>query len=315
MHKSEVNVLSEVRTNGSTEKQEKRLMISASLRGQLRRLAIGSAVLVVCFALPLYSWARFALHSELYSYVLLIPFISFYLSWLKRDELAKAEPAPDRKLALVPAGLGAIAMAGYFLARPGLKLPVDDALAWFMVSFLLLFVGVFLFCMGKGVARALAFPLAFLIFMAPFPGFMENAIEKFLQYQSANAAELLFGLVGMPLLRDGVVFRLPGFSLQVAPECSGIHSTLVLFICSLAAGQIFLRSNGKRALFAAVVLPLGIARNAFRIVVIGELCVQVDPAFIDSPLHHRGGPIFFALSMIPFLLLLWWMRRREALKR
>src|SRR5262249_56535760 len=35
---------------------------------------------------------------------------------------------------------------------------------------------------------------------------------------------------------QGLVFDLPGFSLEVAPECSGIHSTLVLFITSLLAG-------------------------------------------------------------------------------
>jgi hypothetical protein len=33
---------------------------------------------------------------------------------------------------------------------------------------------------------------------------------------------------------------------------------------------------------------------------------------IDSDLHHKGGPIFFALSLIPLFLLLWWFRRMEA---
>ena len=32
---------------------------------------------------------------------------------------------------------------------------------------------------------------------------------------------------------------------------------------------------------------------------------------IHSVIHHRGGPIFFALSLIPLFLLLWWLRRGE----
>lgn len=32
---------------------------------------------------------------------------------------------------------------------------------------------------------------------------------------------------------------------------------------------------------------------------------------IDSSIHHRGGPIFFALSLIPLFLLLVWLRRQE----
>jgi hypothetical protein len=33
---------------------------------------------------------------------------------------------------------------------------------------------------------------------------------------------------------------------------------------------------------------------------------------INSPIHRRGGPIFFALSLIPFFLLLVFLRKRES---
>ena len=97
----------------------------------------------------------------------------------------------------------------------------------------------------------------------------------------------------------------------MAPECSGIRSTLVLVISSLVAGQLFLRSPWKRLLFAVIVIPLGIFRNALRIVILGELCIHVDPGFIDSPLHRRGGPVFFLISLIPFLLLLYYLRKTD----
>ena len=61
----------------------------------------------------------------------------------------------------------------------------------------------------------------------------------------------------------------------------------------------------------AFVIPLGILRNGFRILVIGLLCVHVGPQMIDSTIHHQGGPFFFALSLVPLLLLLWWLRRQE----
>ena len=49
------------------------------------------------------------------------------------------------------------------------------------------------------------------------------------------------------------------------------------------------------------------------ILVIGLLCVHIGPHMIDSPIHHRGGPLFFALSLVPLFLLLWWLRRQEQL--
>ena len=115
----------------------------------------------------------------------------------------------------------------------------------------------------------------------------------------------------MPFLRDGLEFRLPDITLQVAPECSGIHSTWVLFITSLVAGQMILRRPWSRVLLCLVVLPLALLRNGFRVFVIGELCVHLGPRMIDSPIHHRGGPLFFALSLVPFFLWLYFLRQRE----
>jgi len=62
------------------------------------------------------------------------------------------------------------------------------------------------------------------------------------------------------------------------------------------------------------VIPLAILRNGFRIFTIAMLCVHVDPTMIDSPIHHRGGPIFFILSLVPFLAFLFVLRRSERRK-
>jgi exosortase/archaeosortase family protein len=113
-------------------------------------------------------------------------------------------------------------------------------------------------------------------------------------------------------LQYGLVFQLPSITLNIASECSGIHSSVVLFITSLLAGYIFLQSPWKRIIFILVAVPLGILRNGFRIFTIGELCTHIGPQMIDSPIHHRGGPIFFALSLIPLFILLMILRKSEA---
>jgi exosortase/archaeosortase family protein len=57
------------------------------------------------------------------------------------------------------------------------------------------------------------------------------------------------------------------------------------------------------------VIPLALLRNGFRVFVIGELCVHVGPQMINSPIHHHGGPLFFVLSLPPFFLLLYFLRK------
>jgi exosortase C (VPDSG-CTERM-specific) len=165
--------------------------------------------------------------------------------------------------------------------------------------------------LGNPTLRVIAFPMAFLIFMAPLPSVLEHGLETFLQHASADAAYVLLKLSGMPILREGTQFQMPGIRIEIAPECSGIHSSLVLFVTSLLAGHFFLRRLWTKVTLSLSVILLGILRNAVRIFTLSQLCVHVDPHIFDSPLHHKGGPLFFVASLLPFCLLLWFLRKIE----
>ncbi|MDB6030402.1 MAG: exosortase VPDSG-CTERM-specific [Verrucomicrobiales bacterium] len=274
--------------------------------------------LSLVFCKPLYSLLRLAFSSDLYSHIPLIPFISAYLVWTKRKpanlpgpnfSLTHKEPST---VVIFLTAFGSIFLLIYWalLWKTG-HLPVPDSLALTMSAYLCFVWGGFLLFFGKHQAKALAFPLAFLAFMVPFPTFVHHAIEVFFQHTSAEAANVLIGLSGTPFLRDGLVFTLPGISLQVAEECSGIRSSLVLFVTSLVAGHMFLTSPWRKGVLAFFVIPLGIMRNGFRIFTIAMLCAHLDPSWIDSPIHHRGGPLFFVASLVPFFAFLVWLRKSE----
>lgn len=158
---------------------------------------------------------------------------------------------------------------------------------------------------------AAAFPFAFLIFMVPMPDAMVDALETGSKLASAEAANFFFNVTGTPVFRTGAIFQLPSITLEVAQECSGIRSSWVLLITSLLAANLFLKSTWRRALLVCLVIPLGILRNGLRVWVIGTLCIHIGPQMIHSVVHRRGGPVFFALSLIPLFLLLAWLRRKE----
>jgi exosortase len=215
---------------------------------------------------------------------------------------------------MAPAVIAFIAgAAAIACARLG-ETPVDRLSIQMLALLCFLLAGAFIF-IGGGVLRQIAFPIAFLIFAVPVPNFAAEQIEIFLQHTSAEAAYLLMSVIGIPVVRDGVYFRLPNISLEVAQECSGYNSTFTLFVVSTVAAYMFLKSPSKRIILCLVVIPLAIFRNGFRVTTLAALCVYVNPALIDSPIHHRGGPIFFALSLIPFFLLLWGLRKLELRKK
>ncbi len=279
---------------------------------EIRTWLIAAAVLTALFSPFLYRLFDFALDSNLYSHIPLMPVIALYLIWQDRALL------PPHRATLPRYWAGAAALAGTALSAAygiqhwsGDPLPVTDALALATGGYLLLLLATGLAFLDAARLRQIAFPAALLVFMVPFPDAVESAIETVLQHGSADVAYALFEITGTPLFRNELIFQLPNITLEVAPQCSGIHSTLALFITSLVAGYLFLRAPRHRAILAFIVIPLAFVRNGFRVFVLGELCVRIGPEMIHSFVHHRGGPLFFALSLIPFSLVLFYLVRRE----
>jgi len=272
-------------------------------------------VLLAAFGQPLLGLANYAAHSSLHSYILLIPFVSGYLVYLRRDQL------PKERVADLPLGILALAGGlGIFLFAHWLafaeQAPTDNShFVLLTISFLCCLAAGGFFFLGRDWMRAAAFPLAYLIFMVPMPDAMADALESASKYASAEVANLLFHLSGTPFLRAGLIFQLPNIKIEVAQECSGIRSSWVLLMTSILAANLFLKTPWRRFALVAFVIPLAILRNGFRILVIGLLCVNVGPQMIHSVIHRRGGPVFFVLSLIPLLLLSWWLHKGEARAR
>jgi len=267
-------------------------------------------VVVATLALiqPLTMLMRHAWQSELHSYIVLVPFVSGYLLLMQRAKL----PTTYRTSvggAITLIGIALAALVAWIVWRGSLS--SNDGLALMALGYVsVIAAGGFLF-LGSTWMAAAAFPIGFLIFLVPLPDAVVTAFERASVLGSTEVSALFFRLTGTPMARAGEVFMLPRIVLKVAQECSGIHSSWVLFITSLVASHLFLKSPWRRFVLVAFVIPLGIMRNGFRILVIGLLCVHIGPQMIDSVIHHQGGPLFFALSLVPVFWLLWWLRRQE----
>jgi exosortase len=246
--------------------------------------------------------------NDTFSQIPLIPLVSLFLIYASRNEVFS------------DVSFGWIAGAG--LITPGLAFVVAARLdagqlssanqaSVFMFGIVLIWIGAFALFFGTRALRAARIPLLFLLFAVPIPEPLLSKLIAFLQVKSADAAEAFFALGRVPYLRRGLIFDLPGVSIQVAEECSGIRSTLALFITTALAAALFLKSNWSRLLLLIVVVPIAIFKNGLRIATLSTLAVYVNPAFLTGNLHHHGGVVFFLIALVPMALLLLLLERRE----
>lgn len=266
------------------------------------------AVIAFLFHATLAGLMVLARGSDLYSHMFLVPFITLYLLRTDRAK-APADPRPSRAEGTLFLAVAALAAAATRCGATGLD--VQDALAMNAFAFVTAVLGGYVFFFGGERFRCFLFPMLFLYFLVPMPLAVEHAVTVFFQQWSGLAADVLLRLTGTPVYREGMILQLPGLAIEVAEECSGIRSSVVLFMTSLLAAHMFLRSPWRKGILVISIIPIAILRNAARITTLALMTIHVNPEMIHGELHRRGGTPFFVLSLVPLFIILWLLRRAE----
>src|SRR6266446_895998 len=171
----------------TTTTQVKRLLfLKRTIHGKHFNRAAGfilfTLALVLIFLRPLLDLVAYAARSELYSFILLVPFISLYLARLRVREVS-ANLGSSPNFGLIPLSIGVLIISCYYMmARHGAKVNQNDYLSFTIYTFVaFLTSGCFIFLGRKGVA-VVAFPVAFLFLMAPLPSFLAAFASNCLQH-------------------------------------------------------------------------------------------------------------------------------------
>jgi exosortase len=246
--------------------------------------------------------------SEYYSHIALIPLVSIYLIYIKRKEIF----AQVNYLFVVgiPVLLLGIAL---FLGGILWGAPLDNNNYASLIAFsIFIFMnGAFILLYGISAYRTALFPLLFLIFIVPIPTALMDNIIYFLQVGSTEFTNLLFLASGTPYIRDGFVFHLPNVSVEVAEQCSGIRSSMAIFIVAILAGYMFLKSYWKIIFLVICAVLIAMLKNGIRILTLSLLGNYVDPRILSSSLHKEGGTPFFILGLLLLAPILFFLRRSE----
>ena len=267
-------------------------------------------VLLYAFWTPLRALVHYSLWGyglyDKYSYTMAIPFLSMTLVIFERRKIfASVQNGFRGGVILLLTGLAISWSGGLAQHRVG----ADVSFSLKILALVICWLAAFVLCYGARAFRAGAFPLLFLFLTVPVPDSLLDKPITAVQYGSTEVCFLVFSLAGVPALRNGLGFTLSNVSIEVAKECSGIHSTLAIFIVSLIAGHLFLPLFWKKVLLVLLALPVVCVTNGLRIAGLTVLAEYVDPSWLHGSLHRQGGMGFFLLALALLFAILHPLRR------
>ena len=221
--------------------------------------------------------------------------IVIWLIWGKRAALFKISSSPAPVFGIVLLILGLLV---YVLGR-------SQEVSIFEIGALMpILAGVLLAMRGWPALRALWFPILFVIFMLPLPGFFIDALTEPLKHHVSEITEQILYAAGYPIARNGVILTIGQYQLLVADACSGLHSMFSLS----ALGLLFMYLTARNsllhnALMLASILPIAFVANVVRVVVLMLITYYFGDQAGQGFLHGAAGIVLLMVALIVLVLL------------
>lgn len=237
----------------------------------------------------------------------LVPFAIAGMIWFERKNL------PDAPFTKSWTGL-AVTVFGFFVYWVGYR---ADNIFIAYASFQILVGGLVLWLFGWTWAKALFIPWAFLVFLYPLT-FLDNLIAFPLRMVMSEASVHVLNLFGIGCIKSGTaILSAPDpmanmragarFSVDVADPCSGIRSLFALMMVSALYGYFTQEGTWKKAVLFLSSIPLAIAGNLARIIMLTIGTIALGPAVaigtLEKPtfFHMLAGYAVFAVALAGML--------------
>jgi exosortase B len=225
----------------------------------------------------------------------LIMLAAAWLAWQQRDKLRFIEfrPAIWSGWAVLVASLLLMAITrsqDILMVEVGTQIPV--------------LLGCLLLIGGWPLARIFAFPLAFLLFSLPPPGWLLDAFTVPLKaWISDIVSNFLYGL-GFPVAQNGVMIMIGPYELMVKDACSGMNSIFALSAIGVFYIHEFVRDSVVRKVILILsIVPITILANFLRVLtlVLGAYYMGIDR--MEGMFHDLTGIALFVFALLLFFLL------------
>jgi exosortase D (VPLPA-CTERM-specific) len=222
---------------------------------------------------------------EEYSYGYLIPVVTMYLLWQRRELIATTQFTGSWwGVALVAIGVALLAIG-----------QIGTLGTVVQYAFLCALLGLVVAYTGWRGFAVMAMPFAILAFMVPLPNYLLREVSQALQLWSSQLGVMMIRAFGISVFLEGNVIDLGGLRLQVVEACSGLRYLLPLMAIGFIAACLFRAPLWKRLVVFLSTIPITLLMNSARIGMIGILSEYFGKSMAEGFLHDFEGWVVFMI--------------------
>lgn len=271
--------------------------------------AVGGGVLLLIFVTVFWHFLFLQVRTGIgepadWGHILVIPFVSIWFVWNRRDELLEKP--------FKPAWLGLVFVVGgvlwYSVALLGPAALQHSNIQGAGVAITL--AGLCLFLFGWRSAKYLWFPVAYwAVFGQAISDVLLQKVTLTLQDWAARGAYFLLNAIGFDTDISGNVLTVFGGSgephpLNVAEACSGMRMLVAFLALGVAMAHLGLDRWWQRTILVLMAVPVALAVNILRVATLGILSLR-DVNMIQGEFHHFVGMVWLVPGFVMFLGIQW----------
>ena len=248
-------------------------------------LALVLTVLPTLYAMATQSWnTESGVHGPL------VLATAVWLVWRNWDEIL-AEARPGNLWIAVPI---LILMAAFYAFGRAFNFLIIEVGALLVALVALAYAFV-----GHRVLMKMWFPVVYLLFLIPLPGWLMDSITQPLKILVSDITTWLLSALGYPITQVGVTIYIAQYQLLVEDACAGLNSLISLTAVGLF--YIYLMHNASwrySLLLLALLLPTAIAANVVRVVILVLLTYYAGNEVAQGYLHDFAGIVTFVSALL-----------------
>lgn len=218
--------------------------------------------------------------SPMYSYGYVVPFISCYLLWARKEQFALRSVTPSRLWG------GALVLGSLAVLSIG-RVSAFQVLE--QLSFVSTIAGIVLFVFGRSYLVLAAPAIGYLLFMVPVWDAFTEPLHWPFQINSAKLGVSMMQAIGVPVYREGTVIALPNLMIEVARECSGVNYLVAVLALALPMSFLRLKQQWRRVVLIGSALIVAALANSLRVALIGTLAYYDVGSPLHGPFHVLHG--------------------------